>query len=120
MSEVSHRVYEQNRWLAQELLKAFTAAKQIAYARLARTVAPSLSLPFIREEYEQTVARMGADYWAYGLAPNRAGLETFCRYAVEQGLADREPGVESLFAPPRPTTTSYLSEVHHDANHRAG
>jgi 4,5-dihydroxyphthalate decarboxylase len=96
---IHRRVYEQNRWLAQELLKAFTAAKEIAYAQLARTVALSVSLPFIREDYERTVARMGADYWAYGVEANRHVLDTFCRYAVEQGLAGRQPDVASLFAP---------------------
>jgi 4,5-dihydroxyphthalate decarboxylase len=92
-------VYERNRWLAQELLKTFTAAKEIAYQRLARTVALSLTLPFVREEYERTVATMGADYWAYGIGPNHDVLATFCRYAAEQGLADRQPDVETLFAP---------------------
>jgi 4,5-dihydroxyphthalate decarboxylase len=96
---IHRRVYERNRWLAQELFKAFKAAKEIAYAQLARTVALSVTLPFVREDYEQAVARMGADYWAYGVEANRNVLETFCRYAVEQGLADRQPYVASLFAP---------------------
>lgn len=96
---IHRRVYERHRWLAQELLKAFTAAKALAYAELARTVALPVSLPFVREEYERVVARMGSDYWAYGVAPNRATLTTFCRYAAEQGLIDQEPDIEQLFAP---------------------
>jgi 4,5-dihydroxyphthalate decarboxylase len=96
---IHRRVYERNRWLAQELIKAFTEAKEIAYAQLARTVALSVSLPFVREEYEQTVTRMGSDYWAYGLAANRDVLETFCRYAMEQGLVTSKPDVDSLFVP---------------------
>ena len=100
------RVYEQNRWLAQELFKAFSAAKELAYAQLARTVALSLTLPFAREEYERTVARMGPDYWAYGVEPNRAVLSTFCRYAAEQGLITAAPEVEQLFAPE--TTDHYI------------
>jgi 4,5-dihydroxyphthalate decarboxylase len=93
------RVYEQNRWLAQELFKAFTAAKQLAYDRLARTVALSLTLPFVREEYERTVERMGTDYWSYGVEANRHVLETFARYSAEQGLIAAAPAIESLFAP---------------------
>lgn len=96
---LQRRIYQRHRWLAQELLKAFTAAKALAYEQLARTVALSVSLPFVREEYERTVARMGADYWAYGVEPNRATLTTFCRYAAEQGLIDQAPEVEALFAP---------------------
>jgi 4,5-dihydroxyphthalate decarboxylase len=93
------RVYESNRWLAQELLKAFTAAKDLAYRDLARTVALSQSLPFVREEYEATVARMGADYWPYGVAPNRDVLATFLGYAADQGIIAQAPEPDSLFAP---------------------
>jgi 4,5-dihydroxyphthalate decarboxylase len=96
---IHRRVYEHHRWLAYELLKAFTAAKELAYAQLTRTVALSFSLPFVREEYERTIARMGADYWSYGVAANRNVLATFCRYATEQGLAPYQPDVDSLFAP---------------------
>ncbi len=93
------RVYENNRWLARELLKSFTTAKQLAYEELARTAALRVSLPFAREEYEQTVATMGADYWAYGIEANRAVLSTFLRYAAEQHLIGEVPGTDSLFAP---------------------
>jgi 4,5-dihydroxyphthalate decarboxylase len=96
---IHRRVYEANRWLARELLKSFTAAKQLAYRDLARSAALALSLPFAREEYERTVAMMGADYWSYGIEPNRAVLATFVRYAAEQHLIDVPPAPESLFAP---------------------
>jgi 4,5-dihydroxyphthalate decarboxylase len=93
------RVYEPNRWIARELLKAFERSKLLAFEQLARTVALSVSLPWVREEYERTVATMGADYWAYGIEPNRTVLATFVRYAHEQGMVERMPKVEDLFAP---------------------
>jgi len=91
-------VYEANRWLPRELLKAFTAAKRIAYDELARTAALSVSLPFAREEYEAAMAIMGADYWAYGIAPNRHVLQVFARYAAEQHLVTNPLVPEDLFA----------------------
>ena len=91
-------VYEANRWLARELVKAFTAAKQIAYDELARGVALAVSLPFAREEYERTAATMGTDYWAYGIEPNRHVLSAFGRYATAQHLICEPPAPESLFA----------------------
>jgi 4,5-dihydroxyphthalate decarboxylase len=91
-------VYEANRWLPRELLKAFTAAKQIAYEELARTAALSVSLPFAREEYEAATALMGTDYWAYGVAPNRHVLRAFARYAAAQHLIRRLPAPQDLFA----------------------
>ncbi|HUN36624.1 MAG TPA: hypothetical protein VMU95_31905 [Trebonia sp.] len=91
-------VYEANRWLPRELMKAFTAAKQIAYDELARTAALSISLPFAREEYDAITALMGTDYWAYGIAPNRHVLREFARYAVAQHLITELPAPEDLFA----------------------
>lgn len=92
------RVYERAPWVAQELLKAFERAKQLAYDDLARTVALSLTLPWVREEYERTAAALGDDFWSYGLGPNREVLATFMRYAAEQGLVGRRPAPEELFA----------------------
>jgi 4,5-dihydroxyphthalate decarboxylase len=96
---IHRRVYDSNRWIARELLKAFTAAKDIAFAELRRTVALSISLPWVREEFESTVERMGPDFWAYGIEPNRTVLSSFIRYAHAQGLIDTTPEPEDLFAP---------------------
>ena len=96
---VHDRVYEKNPWIARELLKAFTAAKQAAYDDLSRTAALRISLPFVREEYEHAVATMGADYWSYGLEPNRHVLSAFARYAAGQHLVSRVFDPEELFAP---------------------
>src|SRR6516162_1903156 len=96
---IRRTVYETSRWLARELLTAFTAAKRIAYDDLARTAALPVSLPFAREEYDRTVAAMGADYWSYGLEPNRRVLSTVARYAASQHLIGRAPDPADLFVP---------------------
>jgi 4,5-dihydroxyphthalate decarboxylase len=96
---IHRRVYESNRWIARELLKAFTAAKDMAFAELRRTVALSISLPWVREEFESTVDRMGSDFWAYGIEANRTVLSSFIRYAHAQSLIDTTPEPEDLFAP---------------------
>jgi 4,5-dihydroxyphthalate decarboxylase len=96
---IHRRVYESNRWIAREMVKAFTTAKDIAFAELRRTVALSISLPWVREEFESTVERMGPDFWAYGIEPNRTVLSSFIRYAHAQGLIDTTPEPEDLFAP---------------------
>ena len=81
------------------MTKAFDQAKDLAYADLRRTAALAVTLPWIREEYEATVDLLGPDYWSYGLAPNQHVLETFIRYADEQGMIPRRPGPAELFAP---------------------
>ena len=56
-------------------------------------------VPLDPEEYEHVVAAMGADYWSYGLEPNRHVLSAFARYAAAQHLVSREFAPEQLFAP---------------------
>jgi 4,5-dihydroxyphthalate decarboxylase len=92
---IQRRLYEANRWLAQSLTKAFSQAKMLAYADLQRTAALAVTLPWVREEYEATVGLLGTDFWSYGLDANRPVLETFIRYAGEQGMISR----------PRPRTS---------------
>ena len=41
---------------------------------------------------------MGADFWTYGIEPNRKTLETMARYSFEQGLAVRQLSVDEMFA----------------------
>lgn len=92
-------VYERSRWLAQSFSKAFSAAKELAYSELEQVNALKVSLPWLTSELARTRELMGPDYWSYGLEPNRRVLETFVRYAHEQGLAQRLLPVEELFAP---------------------
>lgn len=96
---IQRRLYEANRWLAQSLAKAFSQSKELAYADLRRTAALAVTLPWVREEYQATVGLLGEDFWSYGLDANRHGLETFIRYAGEQGMISRPPAPAELFAP---------------------
>jgi 4,5-dihydroxyphthalate decarboxylase len=103
---IRREVYQRDRWLATSLLKAFTAAKELATAALLETAALAAALPFAYQEAEELVALMGRDYWPYGLGPNRLALETLVRYSCEQGLIAQRPAVEELFAPE--TLTSFV------------
>jgi 4,5-dihydroxyphthalate decarboxylase len=96
---VRRDVYERNRWVAQSLLKAFTAAQRIAYDSLRETAALSTMLPWLTAHVEDTRREMGDDYWPYGLDANRHTLQTFLRYSYEQGLSKELLEPERLFAP---------------------
>ena len=92
-------VYEQHRWVAQSLTKAFRAAQQATYADLAETAALKTMLPWLTVHVEETRREMGDDFWPYGLEANRHTLETFLRYSHEQGLSKERLAPERLFAP---------------------
>jgi 4,5-dihydroxyphthalate decarboxylase len=92
-------VYEQNRWVAQALYKAFVEAQRRTYEELYMTAALKAMLPWLTSHVEETRALMGDDFWAYGFESNRASLVTFLRYHHEQGLSKRLLEPEELFAP---------------------
>ena len=96
---VRRELADEHPWLRGALLAAFERAKELAVERLWETSELLLTLPFLGEHAERTVALMGADFWPYGLDPNRATLELFLRYLGEQRLIGRPPPLEALFPP---------------------
>ena len=80
------------------LYKAFVQAKQAGYERL-REVGPSFSmLPWLHEHLEAADALLGPNPYAYGMQATRPLVEAFLQYSHEQGLIDRPPAVDELFA----------------------
>jgi len=92
-------VYERDRWLAMNLFKAFDEAKARSLQRAADMAASFFPLPWVADELRRARELFGDDPWAYGIAPNRATLETFLRYAFEQGVCCRRLSLETLFPP---------------------
>ena len=58
-----------------------------------------MSAPWIAADPEQVRELMGADYWRYGAAANRAELEAMARYAFDERLTERKLTPEELFHP---------------------
>jgi 4,5-dihydroxyphthalate decarboxylase len=83
-------------WLAQNVMAAFDRAKQ---ACMAYYDDPNWSrLVWARHLFEEERKAFGDDPWAYGLKRNRANLERFIGYSLDQGLMERKLAVEELFA----------------------
>jgi 4,5-dihydroxyphthalate decarboxylase len=92
-------VYEQNRWIAQSLYKAFLAAKE--YSTIAYMFDGHLryALPFLHAAVEEHHKIFGdEDPWKYGVEENRHTLETLVSYSHEQGLIPRAYELSELFA----------------------
>jgi 4,5-dihydroxyphthalate decarboxylase len=92
-------LHERHAWLAGSLTKAFTEARDLAYAALRSVAALVTTLPWQQAEVLRTQELMGEDWWPYGLQDNRHVLETFLRYHHEQGLSPRLVAPDELFAP---------------------
>lgn len=86
-------------WVARNLQSAFEEAKRRSVERLFDMTASRLPLPWAPGEATRTAQLFGRDYWPYGIDENRRTLETFLRYAHEQGVAYAKLSVEDLFPP---------------------
>jgi 4,5-dihydroxyphthalate decarboxylase len=99
---IRREVYEQNRWIARELMQAFEEAKALAMkAYNAADVffnAPTM-IPWFVSLRERNRALMGENFWPYGVEANRKTLEACLRHHREQGILKRAYKLEELFAP---------------------
>ncbi len=96
---VRRTLVERHPWLPAALMKAFERSKAVALDKLGDTSATKVTLPFVEEQLKAARELMGADFWSYGLAPNRKTLETFLRHHHAQGLSSRLVSPDELFHP---------------------
>jgi 4,5-dihydroxyphthalate decarboxylase len=96
---VRRTLVEQHPWLPAAVLKAFEQSKAAALDLLSDTSATKVTLPFVEERLKEARELMGADFWAYGVEPNRKTLEAFLHHHHRQGLSSRLVKVEELFHP---------------------
>jgi 4,5-dihydroxyphthalate decarboxylase len=81
-------VHEAHPWIAANLVKAFAEARDRS---VARALDPNASrFPLVWPLHRPVE-------WPYGVEPNRTTLETFLRYAFEQGVCERPLEPEELF-----------------------
>ncbi|OGA95017.1 MAG: hypothetical protein A3G27_06035 [Betaproteobacteria bacterium RIFCSPLOWO2_12_FULL_66_14] len=92
-------LYDREPWLAPSLVKAFMEAQRVCddfYAKDPKHLGFTDSVFFLEEQR----AAYGERSWTHGLNPaNRNIMETFLRYAHEQGYIPRLMTLDELFAP---------------------
>jgi 4,5-dihydroxyphthalate decarboxylase len=90
-------VLARNPWLALSVMKAFDKAKE---ACMAYYDDPNWSrFVWGRHLFEEERKAFGDDPWPQGVKKNRANLERFIGYSLDQGLMSKKLEVEELFAP---------------------
>jgi len=90
-------VLAQNPWLARSVMEAFDKAKQ---ACVEYYDDPNWSrFVWGRHLFEEERIAFGEDPWPHGVRKNRANLERFIGYSLDQGLMEKKLEVEELFAP---------------------
>ena len=104
---IRSELYQANPWLAINLYKAFTKAKEISYRRLYNTDALAATLPWLVDDMEKTRKIMGDDYWDYSIEGSRPTLDALTRYLHEQGLTKNRMQADDLF----------VDNIHEDLKH---
>ena len=85
-------------WVAKALLSLFEEAKKICRGYYDD---PNWSqLAWGRHHFEEERSLLGEDPWPLGIKRNRANLERFLEYSLDQGLISRNMAVDDLFAAP--------------------
>ena len=88
-------VLNKNPWLASSVTAAFDKAKAVCMEYYDD---PNWSrFVWGRHLFEEERAAFGNDPWPHGIANNRANLERFVGYSLDQGLMDKRLTVEELF-----------------------
>jgi 4,5-dihydroxyphthalate decarboxylase len=97
---IKREVYEQNPWIAMNLLTAFEEAKAKMVERLSDINVSRIPFPWMPDSFEKMSREFfpHGDYWPYGIENNRPTLETFLQYCDEQGVTRRKLTPEDLFA----------------------
>lgn len=90
---------DQNPGIVEAIFEMYSQAKQAAYDDLETTTSLKVTLPWATQEFEETRALMGNNYWPYGIKANRKALELVMRYTHEQGLTKRRVAIEEVFHP---------------------
>ena len=88
-------VLNKNRWLAKSITDVFERAKR---ACMEYYDDPNWSrFVWGRHLFEEERAAFGDDPWPHGREKNRANLERFIGYSLDQGLMEKKLSVEELF-----------------------
>ena len=102
---VRKTVLDQHPWVAGNLLRAFTEAKDRSVERMFYAGMTHVPILWCFEHARRQASLFDGEYWPYGVEGNRHTLGVFLRYAFEQGVCHRLLEVEELF--PKQVLSSY-------------
>lgn len=96
---IRREVIDRFPWVPTNLLKAFEEAKRRSVRRFFEFTASRYPIPWIAEVAARSNAAFGGEPFPYGIKANQTTLETFLRWAFEQGVCHRRLEPEDLFTP---------------------
>ena len=96
---IREALHREHPWVAENLYDAFERAKAWARGHTSFPGTLRYMLPWLQNDLEEIAETFGGDPWPYGVDANRATIEAFLGYMVEQGFVERVPPLTDLFLP---------------------
>ena len=90
---------KENPWLAKAVFAAYSKAKAADMKQMHMLGWAYDTLPWYGQEYNDTVAAMGRNFYPYGYEASAKSYDTACRYLHEQGLSKYRVTLDNLFVP---------------------
>ncbi|MFA9431931.1 ABC transporter substrate-binding protein [Egicoccus sp. AB-alg2] len=90
---------ERHPWIAESLFKAFQASKSWCLEQMRFSGSSRYTLPWLHADLEEVDILFHGDPWPYGLEANRAAIEAFLDFLVDQRFLESAPAPEDLFLP---------------------
>jgi len=84
-------------WMAKAVFEAYVKAKIIDYDYMKTWGWAYDSLPWYGQEFNETRALMGENFYPYGLKASANSYEAAFRYVYDQGLSKRKISLEEMF-----------------------
>jgi 4,5-dihydroxyphthalate decarboxylase len=97
---VTRELAEQEPDIVQAVYRGFCNAKAAMAAELEHGMTfnnMAVMVPWLTGLLARDRELLGADWWPYGMAANRAAIDAVLRYHHEQGLTDRRFTAEEIF-----------------------
>lgn len=99
---VTRALAEQQPDTVRAVYRGFCDAKAAAAEELTRGMTfnnMGLMIPWLTDRLARDREVLGADWWPYGMEPNRAAVDAVLRYHHAQGLTARRLTIEEVFVP---------------------
>ena len=99
---VTRALAEREPEIVRAVYGGFCAAKDAATSELAQGMTfnnGAVMVPWLADLLARNRDLLGADWWPYGMAANRAAIDAVLRYHHEQGLTGRRLAIEEVFVP---------------------
>jgi 4,5-dihydroxyphthalate decarboxylase len=94
---LSAEVDDAHPWIAGNLVRAFSEARDRSLARVLDVNASRLPVPWGAAQAAAALEALHGEPWPYGLEANRTTLDAFLGYAHEQGVCATRLAPEDLF-----------------------